>query len=510
MKSTMGRAALVVSVGILASRILGFARNVIINGQFGLSIDNDLYQAAFAIPDWTFFLMAGGYLTITLVPIIARHLADDDSGGARRSFSAVFQTVMILMLSVSAVVMLASGPLTRAFFPKFADVDVLRLAQMMRITMASQVFFVAGTFFMAAQYAHRKFLVPTLAPVIYNLGIIGGGLIGLALERQGPEAFVWGGLFGAAIGNFGMQWWGANRCGYRMMGPLNRSVIPEYFSLAIPLMVGQSVVALDELWPRAFGQFAGEGVTAGLTAARQLNMLPVGVIAQAAGVAAYPFLAGLIASGDFRAFRETVERSIRTAFTAAAFAAAIVVGLAGPLVAVAYQRGRFDTTATASVSGYLAVYGLSIPLWAAHQLYTRAFYAQRRMWVPVVIGTVITALTVPVFIWTVRAYGGIAISWVAVASMTVYTMAMAVAWYRDAFDRQTMWVMVKALIAATAAALGLRLVGRLDAGALTQLALGAPMAFVIFAAVGRILHLGEIEVLIKRLRRAQPTTVVQP
>src|SRR5690606_24933894 len=115
--------------------------------------------------------------------------------------------------------------------------------------------------------------------------------------------------------------------------------VREYLTLAVPLMVGQTVIALDEQWPRAFGQFGPEGTTAGLQYARRLMMLPVGVIAQAAGVAAYPFLAGLAARGDEAGLRRTVDRSLRAGLVVAVPVTLVVVVLAPLWVRLALEWG---------------------------------------------------------------------------------------------------------------------------------------------------------------------------
>ena len=131
---------------------------------------------------------------------------------------------------------------------------------------------------------HTAHVFPALAPIIYNVGIIGGGLIGAAASEATPEAFLWGALVGSAIGNFGIQVLGARNTGTWFTQTAGQSAVREYLVLAIPLMVGQSVAVLDEQFARVFGQVE-EGAASALTLARQLNMVPVGVIAQAAGVA---------------------------------------------------------------------------------------------------------------------------------------------------------------------------------------------------------------------------------
>ncbi len=423
---TIGRAALVVAIGILASRILGFARTMLINSLFGLTADNDLYQAAFTIPDWIFFMMAGGYLSITLVPLLAEKT--DRRAEMQSIFSSIFVVVTGLMVVVIGVAMVAADPITDLFFPAL---DPTRLTGLTRIALGSQIFFVAGALLGAGQYAHHRFVVPSLAPVVYNLGIIAGGALGWARGNPSPEAFLWGGLGGAALGNFALQWWGVRRAGLRPLATidLRNPAIRSYFVLAIPLMIGQSVVALDEQWPRWFGQLVGEGAIAGLAAARQLNMVPVGVIAQAAGVAAFPFLAGLFATGKTEELGSTVIRSVIGATRVAIPASAVLVVLAEPVVRVVYQRGAFDPAATDTVSSLLRIYALSIPLWAIHQVYTRAFYSRRQMWTPVTIGTAVTVFTLPGLWWAARNVGVGGIAAVSVISMAVYTATVALVWH---------------------------------------------------------------------------------
>src|SRR5690606_21361162 len=116
MSSTMGRAALVVSGGILLSRILGFVREMVLAALLGRTIEADLYQAAFTVPDFLFFLMAGGYLTLTFVPIVSRHLAAGEEDEANRSFTAIARVVGGLMLAATAVTTIWARPLSERVF----------------------------------------------------------------------------------------------------------------------------------------------------------------------------------------------------------------------------------------------------------------------------------------------------------------------------------------------------------------------------------------------------------
>ena len=400
-------------------------------GVLGRSGEADLYNAAFVIPDYLFFLMAGGYLTITFLPILSRHIAAGDDEGEWRSFVAVFRPVALVMIGLTALAMIWARPLVEFLYRSFEPSDLDRLTGLVRVVLPAQVFFVLGSLFMAVQYARQRFLVPTLAPIVYNLAIIAGGAVTWAMGNPSPEGFAWGALAGAIIGNFALQWWGAGQIGLRWprQVPWRHPALGEYLLLAIPLMLGQSVVALDEQFIRVFGQLAGVGGITALVAGRQMSMVPVGVVAQAAGVAAYPFLARLAAEDREQELQTEVGRAVRATVTAAMLAAAGLFGLALPAVRIAYQHGSFgpeDTLVTASVA---AVFALSIPAWGAQQVLARAFYAKRRMWTPVLIGTAVTIVAIPAYWLLGDRFGLEGIAATSTGSIVVYAVLLAAGWF---------------------------------------------------------------------------------
>ena len=349
---------------------------------------------------------------------------------------------------------LAAEPLVSLIFPRVADPD--RLISLTRLVLPAQVFLVMGALLMAVQYTHRRFFLPALAPIIYNLGIIAGGLIGAAMGDPGPEAFLWGAVIGSAVGNFGLQWVGARSTGtWLARVPRGESSVKEYLILALPLMLGQSIAVLDEQFVRLFGQVE-VGATAALSFARQLNMVPVGVIAQAAGVAAFPFLARLAAGGNEEELTRTTGKAARnTVFVAAAATAALVV-LARPLVSVLYEHGEFTAADGELVANLLVIYAFSIPAWGLHQILSRHFYAKRMMWRVVLIGTVGTLLAIPVWLGLHSTMGVEGFALASTLVMTAYAVALLVAWGLDAgwaAVRALVPSLLRGLVAATLAAL---------------------------------------------------------
>lgn len=425
----MGTAAAVVAASVLASRLLGLGRDALLAGLIGADAETDLYFAAFLVPDLLNYLLAGAFLTITLVPILSRHLESGDREAASRSFTSVFRFVASAIIGLTAALWLAARPLVGLVFPEIAD--QARLVDMTRLVLPAQVFLVLGALLMAVQYTHKRFVFPALAPIVYNLGIIVGGLIGQASGDPSPESFLIGAVIGAAVGNFGIQLIGARRTGtWFARTRAGESAVREYLVLAVPLMIGQSVAVLDEQFVRIFGQ-ADVGAIAVLSFARRLNMVPVGVIAQAAGVAAFPFLASLAARGDNEELIETTGRAARkTLFVAAAAMAGLIV-VARPLVRVILQYGQFTADNADVVAGLLVIYAFSIPAWGMHQLLARHFYAKRKMWTPVLVGTVFTVVAIPAWLGLYAVFGIEGYALASTLIMIAYSLGMLVAWGYD-------------------------------------------------------------------------------
>jgi putative peptidoglycan lipid II flippase len=502
----MGTAAAVVSGSVLLSRLLGLGREALLASLIGVNVEGDLYRQAFTIPDLLNYLLAGAYLTITLIPILSRHLESGDAEGASRAFTSVFRFVSLGILTLTALMWVFADPLVSLAFPEVvAEHD--RLVALTRLVLPAQVFLVIGALLVAVQYAHRRFLVPALAPLVYNLGIIGGGLIGAMTGDPSPESFLLGAVLGAAVGNFGLQWFGARKTGTWLLKPRGESAVREYLVMALPLMIGQSVAVLDEQFVRFFGQVE-EGATSALSFARQLNMVPVGVIAQAAGVAAFPFLARLAARGDDSELIETTGRAARKTLFVASAATAILVVLARPAVRLLYQYGEFTGDDADLVARLLMIYAFSIPAWGMHQILVRHFYAKRRMWTPVVIGTAFTLAAIPIWLGLHAILG---IEGFALASTLVisgYALAMLIAWGYDSG-----WAAVgrlapslgRGLVAAAAAALvSLPLVRALDGlgsgvlAATVTLVVGGVTALAAFVAVSYLIGSPELRDLTQR------------
>ncbi|MCJ7725958.1 MAG: murein biosynthesis integral membrane protein MurJ [Acidimicrobiia bacterium] len=428
----MGIAAAIVAGGVLLSRMLGLVRQIVFAWLLGAGAAGDEYFVAFLIPDLLNYLLAGAYMAITLIPILTRRFAKGDDEDAWRAFWAIARPLAIGITFLVVVAMPFVEPILRAVEPGFTDAQVANATRLTRIVLPAQIFFILGQLLTAVQFARERFVIPTLGPLIYNIAIIGGGLIGgFGRDHPSADGFAWGALVGAILGIFVLQAWGAWRAGLRFpTGSIrHHPSVRRYFALAIPLMLGQSLVVLDEQLGRTFGSLIEDGGVSWLTFGRQTMLVPVGVIAQAAGVATYPFLARLVAEGKHREMAAAVTRALKYVVSFSLAALAGLMALSIPVVAMLYEHGSFDATDTIATAGTVVFFALGIPLWGIQQILSRGFYAREQMWAPVVVGTLSTAAAIPIYWGLYESMGIDGLALASTLSILVYTVALAAVWY---------------------------------------------------------------------------------
>jgi putative peptidoglycan lipid II flippase len=438
-RGDVGAAAIVVAGGIMLSRVLGIIRDMIFAWMLGANGITDEYVAAFRIPDFANYLLAGGFLTITFIPIFSKFLADDDEYGGWVAFTAIIRWLALGISALIVIAWVATPTLISWLYPDFTADQIDSTIQLTRIVLPAQFAFVVGAMFAAVQYAKGVFTIPTLAPIVYNLGIILGGVTyALVTGEPDPAGFVWGALFGAFVGNLALQVWGAKRVGMTLVRSASwkNPAVMAYIAIAFPLMLGQSVVALDELFMSVFGGMVGDGAQTHLQFARRTMFVPIGVIGQAAAVAAYPTLARLFAEGKRPELLAAVNKALRYVLVLSIGAAGLVAAVSVPAIRVLFERGSFTAEDTAAASSALFLYAFGIPVWGALQIITRAFYAKKEMWTPVIVGTALTILAVPLYFVMQSGFGieGVAIT--SVITLGVYTTVLMGIWYKPKDARQ--------------------------------------------------------------------------
>lgn len=422
MSRQVGIAAIIWSVTALASRLLGLVREAVIGRTLGNSVEADAYWASFVLPDFLNYLLASGLLTIVFIPLFQRHLTEDDEAGAWRSFSAVSTVVGLLVCAATAGLWIAAPSLVEWVAPGL-DADGRALwVQLTRIVLPAQIFHVLGGLLSATLQARDKHLLPALAPIVYVGGIIVGGLV-----AQSAAGFAWGVLIGAALGPFGLVLIGALRSGMRYRPRLVHPDVRTWFVRSIPVMLGASIVMVDDWIIKHFASDMAEGAIARLQYGRTLMKVPMGIFGMAAGLAAFPTLARYISEGRSTAARNMLTQALR-AMWVLSFATQAGLTVAGTEIAtVIWGTDRFTPAQLAEIGHATSVFCLGLWAWSGGLLLARGFYAQGRTWPPTLVGTLSAVACLPVYAWLGKAYGEVGLAYASSIAISIYVTVLG-AW----------------------------------------------------------------------------------
>jgi putative peptidoglycan lipid II flippase len=417
-KAQIARAAGLVMALFVASRALGLVREMVISHQFGTSGDLDAYLAAFRLPDILFQLVAGGALASAFIPTYASVRTQLGERRAWRLFSAVANLVLIVTTFLGAVAVLLAPWLVQTLIaPGFDAPRQALTADLMRLMLVTPVVFGLSGVIMGVLNARQHFLLPALAPILYNLGIIGGAvLLAPTLGVRGLAV----GVVAGSLGHLLVQVPGLVRHGLRwtaMLGLQNPGV-HEVGRLMLPRVLGLAAVQVNFLVNTILASGLVAGSLAALNFAWLLMLLPQGVFAQSVATAAFPTFSTQVAKGQRAEMRSALAATLRAILYLAVPAAVGLIVLRVPLVQLIFQRGAFTETSTEMVTWALAPFALGLPAHSVVEIVVRAFYAMHDTKTPVIVSIATMGLNVVLSLALLRAFeavgwmphGGLALS----------------------------------------------------------------------------------------------------
>ncbi len=417
-------ATLLLMGAVMLSRVIGYAREAYIAFAFGAGSQTDAYVAAFTLPDFLNYIVAGGAASITFISIYTRFLAEKRDAEAQKTFSIII-TVMTAVMIVGTVLTEIFAPQFVRWFVKDFNPDQIELCvHLTRILLPAQIFFYVGGVVSAVLLSHRLFLLPAFGPLIYNGFIIVGGVVGG--RHFGIASLAYGAVVGSVAGPFLASVIGAARIGtgYKPSFDVTNPAFREWVKLSVPLMLGVSLVTADDWIVRHFASSVVGGISR-LNYAKRLFAVPIAVLGQATGQASLPFFARLFNEKKLKEFADTVNDSVYRVSAASLLATGWMMVAALPLIDLVYRRGRFLFADTQTTAIYFFWFSLSLALWAAQGLYARAFYAAGDTLTPMVAVSVITAASLPVYAILFHAFGVIGLAWASDIGIGVNLLALA-------------------------------------------------------------------------------------
>ena len=297
-----------------------------------------------------------------------------------------------------------------------------------RILLPAQLCFFASGVFAAFLLVRKHFSIQALTPVVYNIGTILGGVF---LAREiGVSSLAIGTVAGALCGPLLLNAIGAYRAGMRYQPALDWSNpgLHEWVRMSIPLMLGVSLVSADNWIINYFASHVGGAITL-LTYAKQIFSAPV-ALGQAAGAAGLPFLAGLFSKPDRKLFTRAVNSSVSRILAFSFLLSAFMIPMGFPLVDVLFRGGQFHRADTETMGMYFAIFSVALCLWSAKAIYARAFYAAGNTLTPMFAGTIVTAVSIPVYWALSRGMGSVGLAVASDIGILLQTSVLALLLHR--------------------------------------------------------------------------------
>jgi putative peptidoglycan lipid II flippase len=403
-------ATLLMITTVMLSRVIGYAREAYIAYAFGAGRQTDTYVAAFTLPDFLNYILAGGAASITFISIYTRFLAEKRDEDAKRTFSIIITVMTTVMIAGTIIAEVFTPEFVRWFVKDFKPDQIELCVHLTRILLPAQIFFYVGGVVSAVLLSHRLFLLPAFGPLLYNVFIILGGVVGG--RHFGIASLAYGALAGSVVGPFLASVIGAVRIGtgYRPSFDVTNPAFREWVKLSVPLMLGVSLVTADDWILRHYA--AGRvGEIARLNFAKRLFAVPIAVLGQATGQASLPFFARLFNEKRLKEFADTVNDSVYRVSAASLLACSLMMVAALPLIDLVYRRGQFTFADAQASALYFFWFSLSLILWSAQGLYARAFYAAGDTLTPMIAVSVITAASLPVYSMLFQAFGVVGLAW---------------------------------------------------------------------------------------------------
>lgn len=397
------QAAGLVGAAVLLSRIIGLARVAVTRNYLGVTtLEATAYEIAKGFPEAIFLIVAGGAIGSAFIPTFAAYFVRDDEAGAWRLFSAIINLVTIVVTIIAGLtILLAPHFVSFIFDDKIAAEPALLplTVRLMRVMLLSPIIFGVSGVIMGALNARQHFLLPALAPSIYNLSIIAGAI--LMPEEAGKAMGLAIGAVAGALGHLLIQLPGLRqkRAHYTAIVTLRAPGVQQVLRLMAPRVLGLSFSEINKFIVFFLTDAMAFGTLPALDTALRLIIMPQGVLGQALGIAAFPTLSTLAARAAFGEMRRILTDALRLLLFLGLPATILLITLRQPIVVILFQRGLTGAEDTALVSHALLFYAIGLVALTALEVVARTFYALSDTVTPVLSGGMQVLLMAILSLW---------------------------------------------------------------------------------------------------------------
>lgn len=382
-------AALIIAASILLSRILGLVRYRLLAAEFGDQIILlDSFLAASNVPEIIFEVLIFGSISVAFIPVFSSLLAKKQISAAWKLAQTLVNLGLVLFIILALVLILAAPKIVFLVAPGliFQNPEIaVTIGNLIRVMVVAQLFFLLGIFATGILQSYQHFLIPSLAPAIYNLGIIFGivfltgyfGIFGPAL-----------GMVIGAVSFFIVQFMIVGKLGsmFSIQFNLSQPEVAKVLQLTWPRTIGLTAARGIDWINIALASLLGAGSIVAFNFAQTLAAVPIGLFGASIAQATLPTLSTQFAQGDLGNFKRTIVSSLHQIFFLSLPAILILAILRVPAIRLVFGAANFPWETTLLAGNVLIILSLAITAQASLLLLVRAFYALHDPKTPIAIG----------------------------------------------------------------------------------------------------------------------------
>lgn len=390
-RASVARNAGIVSLAVMASRVLGLVRDQIFAALFGAGLQYDAFLTAFRVPNLLRDLLAEGALSSAFVTTFTQTLQQKGKDEAIRLSNRVATLIVAVITAISIIAWVFTPEIVRLLAPGFYAVPgkAELTIELTRVMMPFLLLIALAAQAMGMLNAFNIYGMPALASAFFNIGSVAGGLllgylIGPAIGLSPIAGMAYGVVIGGFL-QFAVQWPSLRRCGFGYRADFNvtDSGVRQILRLMGPAILGAAAVQINVFVNTSFASAivdpatgaVANGPVSWLNYAFRFMQFPIGVFGVAIATATLPTLTRSTANPNYQEFRQTLAHSLALVFLLCIPSAVGLAVLAQPIVALVFEHGKFTAFDTAQTANALAAYAVGLAGYGAIKVLSPAFYA---------------------------------------------------------------------------------------------------------------------------------------
>ncbi|MDD5084281.1 MAG: murein biosynthesis integral membrane protein MurJ [Candidatus Moranbacteria bacterium] len=388
-------AALIIAVAGIGSRLFGFLRDRILAAQFGAGDTLDAYYAAFRIPDLLYSFLVLGALSAAFIPVFTELYVQKKEKEAWELSSQVLHLLVFSLGLASIVAAIFMHSLMEVLVPGFSPEKKALAEQFTRIMLLSPMLLGISAVFGGVLVSLKRFVLYSLAPIFYNLGIIFGAVF--LVKLMGQSGLAWGVVLGALL-HVAVQYLDLRICGFRyrfaLSGIWKNEAVRRVILLMIPRSLAMAINQISFLVVTIFASTLVSGSLSVFTLANNIQSVPLGLFGVAFSLAVFPSLSALAAKKADGEFFHLFANTFRRILFFVLPVSVLMIVLRAQIVRVILGSGQFDWHDTIATFGVLGILSVSLFAQSLIPLLARAFFALQNTKTPLYIALVSEAFHV--------------------------------------------------------------------------------------------------------------------